>query len=225
MGIIYEERPSDSPYIESISRVRAESDCMGLIPADGNWYLFVMTLHGKTCLTVGGPITRAFTFPQVAGTEWLGIRFKLGTFMPHLPLKNLVDNVIELPEATSNSFYLKGSAWQFPTDANVETFVDRLVGDGVLLTVPVVDAALQGQPPDRSLRSVQRSFLHVTGITHTSIRQIERARQAAVLLRQGVSILDTVEQAGYFDQPHLTRSLKRFMGQTPAQIASHCLSE
>ncbi len=33
-----------------------------------------------------------------------------------------------------------------------------------------------------------------------------------------MSILDTVERAGYFDQPHLTRSLKRFIGQTPAQI-------
>jgi hypothetical protein len=37
-------------------------------------------------------------------------------------------------------------------------------------------------------------------------------------LQQGVSILDTVEQAGYFDQPHLTRSLKYLIGQTPAQI-------
>jgi hypothetical protein len=27
-----------------------------------------------------------------------------------------------------------------------------------------------------------------------------------------------MEQAGYFDQPHLTRSLKYFIGQTPAQI-------
>jgi methylphosphotriester-DNA--protein-cysteine methyltransferase len=38
------------------------------------------------------------------------------------------------------------------------------------------------------------------------------------LLQQGVSILDTVDQAGYFDQPHLTRALKHLMGQTPAQI-------
>jgi AraC-like DNA-binding protein len=26
-------------------------------------------------------------------------------------------------------------------------------------------------------------------------------------------------RAGYVDQPHLTRSLKRFVGQTPSQIA------
>jgi methylphosphotriester-DNA--protein-cysteine methyltransferase len=38
-------------------------------------------------------------------------------------------------------------------------------------------------------------------------------------LEQGVSILDTIHEAGYFDQLHLTNSLKRFLGQTPAQIA------
>ena len=31
-------------------------------------------------------------------------------------------------------------------------------------------------------------------------------------------ILDTVEEAGYFDQSHLTRSLKQWVGHTPAQI-------
>jgi methylphosphotriester-DNA--protein-cysteine methyltransferase len=50
------------------------------------------------------------------------------------------------------------------------------------------------------------------------IRQIERARYATVLLREGMSILDVVYEAGYFDQPQLTRSLKYFIGQTPTQI-------
>jgi methylphosphotriester-DNA--protein-cysteine methyltransferase len=39
------------------------------------------------------------------------------------------------------------------------------------------------------------------------------------MLQQGASILDTVYSLGYFDQPHLTHALKRFMGQTPAQFA------
>jgi AraC-like DNA-binding protein len=34
-----------------------------------------------------------------------------------------------------------------------------------------------------------------------------------------VGILDAVHEAGYFDQAHLTRSLKRLIGQTPGQIA------
>jgi len=37
-------------------------------------------------------------------------------------------------------------------------------------------------------------------------------------LKQGISILDVAHKAGYYDQAHLTRSLQRFIGQTPAQI-------
>jgi methylphosphotriester-DNA--protein-cysteine methyltransferase len=55
-------------------------------------------------------------------------------------------------------------------------------------------------------------------LTQGSIRQIERARRATILLQQGISIPDTVDQAGYADQAHLTRSLKYFIGKTPAQI-------
>ena len=40
-----------------------------------------------------------------------------------------------------------------------------------------------------------------------------------MLLRQGVPILDTVHEAGYFDQPHLTRALKTLVGATPAEIS------
>jgi methylphosphotriester-DNA--protein-cysteine methyltransferase len=50
------------------------------------------------------------------------------------------------------------------------------------------------------------------------VRQIERARYATTLLRQGLSILDVVYEAGYYDQPHLTRALKHFIGLTPAHI-------
>ncbi|MGH2410910.1 MAG: helix-turn-helix domain-containing protein, partial [Chloroflexota bacterium] len=83
---------------------------------------------------------------------------------------------------------------------------------------PVVGAALQGHLKDLSLRSLERRFLQTAGVTQSTVRQIERARSATLLLQQGVSILDTIEEAGYFDQPHLTRSLKYFIGQTPAQI-------
>lgn len=70
-----------------------------------------------------------------------------------------------------------------------------------------------------SFSTVRRRFLRATGLRPGTVRQIERARKAELLLKQGQSILDTVYEAGYFDQPHLTRSLKHFLGQTPAQIA------
>jgi methylphosphotriester-DNA--protein-cysteine methyltransferase len=47
---------------------------------------------------------------------------------------------------------------------------------------------------------------------------MERAQRASARLQQGGSILDTVFELGYYDQPHLTRALKRWIGHTPAQI-------
>ena len=71
---------------------------------------------------------------------------------------------------------------------------------GLLVRDPVVEAALHGHLTDLSVRSVQRRFLRATGLTQSAIRQIERAR-AAALLEHGVSIFDTLDQAGYVDQP------------------------
>jgi hypothetical protein len=152
------------------------------------------------------------------GAELLWIKFKLGAFMPHLPARNFLDVETILPGAASNSFWLKGSAWQFPDYENVETFVDRLVRDEVLVRDPVVDTVLQDQPQDIPSRTVRHHFLRATGLTQSHIRQFERAQRAAAFLRQGKSILDTVDEAGYFDQPHLTRSLKQWVGYTPAQL-------
>jgi methylphosphotriester-DNA--protein-cysteine methyltransferase len=126
--------------------------------------------------------------------------------------------MMDLPEARSDSFWLNSSTWQFPEYENADIFVDRLVRNELLAREPVVDTALQSDPPVLSVRSVQRRFLRATGLTRGTLSQIDRARYATSLLQQGVSILETVDRAGYADQPHLTRSLKYFIGQTPAQL-------
>jgi len=219
MIIFDEERPSDSPFVERIWRSHSEHGGSFISIAESRSEMVVTRRHGKITLTVRGPETKATPFgPCPADGEWLGIRLKLGTFLPHLPARHLVDATVTLPLATSTSFWLHGSAWQFPDYDNADTFVDRLVREGLLVREPVVREALQGHLKDLSLRSVQRRFLQAAGVTQSAARQIERARYATLLLQQGVSILDTIEEAGYFDQPHLTRSLKYFIGQTPAQI-------
>jgi AraC-like DNA-binding protein len=218
MLFTFEERPSDSPVVERIWRARSEHAGSFISLAMSHWEMVVTRQYGVTMLTVRGPETKATPLDCSGDGEWLGIRFKLGTVMPHLPASNLVDRGVNLPDAGSRSFWLHGSAWQFPDFENADTFVDWLVRDGLVVREPVVHAALQGQLKDLSLRTAQRHFLRTTGLTHSAVRQIERARYATTLLQQGVSILDVVYEAGYFDQPHLTRSLKYYIGQTPAQI-------
>jgi AraC-like DNA-binding protein len=88
----------------------------------------------------------------------------------------------------------------------------------MLVRDPLVDAVLQGRPQGLSSRTVRHRFLRATGLTRCRIRQIERAQQAATLLRRGNPISDAVHEVGYIDQPHLTRSFKQWIGHTPAQI-------
>jgi AraC-like DNA-binding protein len=228
MLIFDAERLSESPYVERVWRSHSEGAGVFRSIAESRWEMVITRFQGQISLTVRGPETRATPARYPADGEWLGIRFKLGTVMPALPASKLVDGTVtlpSLPSLASTSFWLDGTAWQFPDYDNADTFVDRLVRRGLLVREPVVRAAIQGELQDWSLRSVQRRFLQVAGVTQNAVRQIERARYAALLLRQGTSIADTIYAAGYFDQPHLTRSLTFFIGQTPAQLLRQRQSE
>ncbi|MEJ2559367.1 MAG: AraC family transcriptional regulator [Anaerolineae bacterium] len=179
MKIQIEERQSDSPFVERIWRSQTGEPGEFISIATSHWELVVWQENGTSNIALRGPETTATCAPVPADSVSFGVIFKLGTVMPHLPVRQLVDNQINLP---------------------------------------VVDAVLRGHPQELSIRTVQRRFLQATGITHNAVHQIERARHATLLLESGLSILDTVDQAGYYDQPHLTRSLKRYIGQTPTQI-------
>ena len=219
MIIFDEHRPSDSLFVERIWRCHSEGAYPFLSIAESRSELVVSKLQGKITLTVRGPETKATPLGDCpTDREWFGILFKPGTFLRHLPARNLVNGDLTLPQASRKTVWLSGSTFQFPTYENADTFVGWLVREGLLVCEPIVGAALQGQLKDLSLRSVQRRFVQSTGVTHATIRQIERARYATLLLKQGVSIVDTFLEAGYFDQAHLTRSMKYFIGQTPAQI-------
>jgi AraC-like DNA-binding protein len=219
MCLVYEERLSDAPCVELITHGRTTGAGRTIRPAECQWHLVLVKYEGKSQAIVTGPLRTSGVVSWTEGAEILWIKFKLGTFIPHLPPRKLLDVETPLPEAASNSFWLKGSAWQFPNYENADTFVERLVRANVLVQDKVVSAALQDQLPEMSSRTVRHRFLQTTGLTQNHIRQYERAQQAARLLQQGVSILDTVFELGYFDQPHLTRSLKQFIGHTPAQLA------
>jgi AraC-like DNA-binding protein len=220
MLITFADRPSDSPFIERVWR--SHSDRAGVFHsiAACHWVMVVTRLEGKACLTVRGPETKATMADLPAEGEWFGVLFKLGTFMPLMRSSDLRDrNDVTLPNATQRSFWLNGSAWEFPNFENMETFVNRLVRRGLILTDRIVEGAIRGELQEVTPRTEQRRVLRTTGLTLGAIHQIERARRATMLLQRGTPILDVVDKAGYYDQAHLTRSLRRFIGQSPARIA------
>lgn len=213
----FEERPSDSPFVERVWMT--QSDRAGSFTSISTvvWSMVISKCDGRIAMSLHGPETRATRKEFPAEAEWFGIAFKLGTFVPQLPPSAFIDDIF-LPDGSGCSFSLGHSAWQFPNYENADTFVDRLVRAGVLVHDPLLNAVQQGHSPSLSLRMVQYRARRSIGLSQRTIRQIERARYAATLLKQGVSIFDTVYEAGYSDQPHLTRSLKHFIGLTPAEI-------
>src|SRR5256886_5983074 len=157
MLLTFEDRLSDSPFVERVWR--SHSDCAGvfLSVASSHFEIAVTRHRGKTFLTLRGPETKATVVDCPAEGDWLGIRFKVATFMPQLTPGQLLDGKdVTLPDATSRSFWLNGSAWEYPDFENAETFVKRLVRKGILTRDSAVDAAVRGQGHALSLRSAQR---------------------------------------------------------------------
>jgi hypothetical protein len=222
MFLRFADRRSDSPYIERVWRGRSDDGGPFVSVAASHLELVVTRLGDLTKVTLRGPETLATTIDCPPDGEWAAIRFRLGVHMPALPTHLLVDHRdVDLPVAADGSFALLGSRWPLPDLENAERYVDALARRGVIARDGVVEAAIRGGQQRLTSRSVQRHFRRTTGMTHGRFRQIERARQATILLRDGASILDTVHEAAYFDQAHLTRSFKVLIGETPASVMRH----
>ncbi|MEV5894347.1 helix-turn-helix domain-containing protein [Nonomuraea fuscirosea] len=239
MGLDIVSRPSDSPYIDRVWRSRSDDVCQMTAVAAASWDLVFWERHGEVSAAVVGPETAASPAPVPEEATFFGITFAVGTTMPHLPAGRLVNSAAELAGTTRRSFQLKGSIWRLPGYDDAEAFVRRLVREEILVRDPLVAAvhragspeAHQGASPPAyahqtapgasrvSERTVQRRFLAATGLTRGAARQIDRARRAAVLIQAGVPARDVVHRLGYFDQPHLARSLTRFVGRTATELS------
>jgi helix-turn-helix protein len=215
-----ERHSSPSPYVQEAWRSWSEPEASFISVAATRWAMVVTRTRHGVRLTLRGPETRATAVPIPQDAEFFGIDFSLGTFMPMLLPRQLVDRSADLPLATPSSFWLDGSVWELPRLENTDVFVDRLARAGLLIHDPVVSAALEGEVDGLSGRSIERRVSRATGLTQGAIRQIRRANRALDLLARGVPALDAAGQIGYADQAHLVRSLRRFIGQTPSQLAT-----
>jgi AraC-like DNA-binding protein len=216
---VLDEWGSDSGFVEKAWRANSEPEPFFISVAASNWQVVVTTQRDITQLTLRGPETRATVTAIPADAEFFGIVFSLGTFVPAIPLTRLVDRAVTLPSAAPSAVWLDGSRWEVPTPGNADVFVDRLVRQGLVVRDLVVAESLRAEVDGVSTRTLQRRVARATGLTRRTIRQIVRAEKAVDALGQGLSPRDAALQLGYADQAHLTRSLQRFIGQTPAHVA------
>lgn len=213
-----EARSSRSHLVDQTWQSRSVPERSFISVAATHWEMVVTRQRGAARLTVRGPETAATTVPIPREAGFFGIQFSPGTFMPDLPPGQLVDRTLTLPPATGTSFWLDGSAWVVPGPDDADDFVHRLVRAGLLVHDPIVAEALSGEVQGLSNRSVERRVARATGLNRGAIERIRRAERAVELLSRGVPPADVASRTGYADQPHLTRSLRRFVGQTPSQI-------
>jgi hypothetical protein len=102
--------------------------------------MVVTRLHRRAFLTVRGPETSATPVDCPSDGDWVGVRFKLGTVWPAFLPGTLRDRRdVTLAEASTRSFWLSGSAWEYPTYENADTFVARLVHKGLIARDLVVE--------------------------------------------------------------------------------------
>ena len=91
--------------------------------------------------------------------------------------------------------------------------IDETPGAAMPLAVLASHAGLS---PSRLIDAFKRDI----GMTPHAYQRAARLEAAKRLLRRGEAPAIVAAEAGFFDQPHLTRTFKRFVGVTPARYAS-----
>jgi AraC-like DNA-binding protein len=212
------DRSSDSIHVERVWRSEGGGPSRMLSVANSNWELVVAHVGGEVNVAIRGPETRTTLVEIPAVDHAVGIVFAHGTAMPHLPVGALVDRAVAA-HASNRRVALAGDAWELPTFENAEDFVGQLGRAGLLRRDALVSEVAAGaEDHGLTARSLQRRVAASTGLTAGTIRQIERARHAATLLQTGARAMDVVHRLGYYDQPHMARSLTRFIGRTASEL-------
>ncbi|MFG3558141.1 helix-turn-helix domain-containing protein [Micromonospora sp. NPDC047557] len=218
MGLQFTTRRSDSPWVDTVWTCTSEQTTSMTSVAGARWGLVFWEQAGRTYSGITGPETRTGTAPVPQGATFTGIEFAVGTSLRAVPAPTLVDGGIGLPDTTHRTFRLDGARWETPGPDDVEALVDRLVRAGTVVRDLLVVDVLRGHRPAASERTVERRFRAATGLSRGAVRQIERARTAAELLAAGDPTAHVVAKLDYYDEPHLARALRAYVGRTVGQL-------
>ena len=215
-----QERVADSPLVASIRRVRYRASTRETVLPDGSWDLLFMRQAGGPLIVVQtGQIAAPLQAEHQAGDEMLVVAFKPEVYLPRLPGQQTFQRGVSRPVERDRSFWIDSDRLEVPSFDNVEQLVAAMARKGLIERDLVVARALQGASLRLDERSIQRHFAAVTGLSFKGFQQIARAREAARLLLSGRSPAQVAAELAFTDQSHLTHSLKRLLGQTPAQLA------
>lgn len=219
---MYIQKKSSLAPINCVWYALVEHDGTYTDPANEYWSLgFIKHTNGSVSVELYGPSLQPRTLDGHKGEEYWGIEFMAYVTLGATDKGEILNAHMPL-RGTGASFEIEGRRYPIPSYEELETFVQQLQADGIILADERMYRALQGDDIGLSERSRQRRFKQITGLTKKQIEQLARARHAFYLLQSGNSPTQAALAAGYADQSHMTRSLKLLRGETPAQImAAH----
>jgi hypothetical protein len=186
---------------------------------DGCWDLVVLKRRSGTMVLQTGLITAPVPLEFAEGEEYLCISLKASAFVPTHPGAKMLDQGVPRPLTSARAFWFENERFEVPTYENAEALIERLAKAGHLRVDELVEGILEAKPKAATLRTLQRRFLQVTGLTWKHLEQIHRAQAARADLAVGVDAAEVATRFGFSDQAHLIRSMRRFFGQTPRAIA------
>jgi AraC-like DNA-binding protein len=162
---------------------------------------------------------RARVVEGYVGAYYWGVELAAHVAIPGVPKRAIMGETVVLP-VDDGLVELGGRRWPVPGWSDLEAWVNRLAERGGLLVDEEIRRALLGERVGASERTWQRRYRRTVGITSQQIDQLRRAQRAYVLLQTGLTPAEAAAEAGFADQPHLTRALRLIRGQTPAAIIS-----
>lgn len=217
---MYEEHHPDSPVLECVWQAQATRDERYLVPAVEFWDLwFVRQSGGELLAGLSGPTLGHRWIRSTIGEHSWGVQLKAHVSLPGVSKQLLLGGEQQLG-VEAGHVTLAQHAVPLPEFTDLEAFTDRLLELDVLRCDDDVRRMLSDDDAGYSERHRQRRVRAATGLTRKQIEQLSRAREAYALLMQGVPPIECAARCGFADQAHLTRSLRAFHGQTPAQVLS-----
>lgn len=184
---LYEERGSESPFIECTYRARAVNDERYLVPATEHWDIwFGREPDGETIAGLSGPSLGHRWVASVVGQYGWGVQLRAHMVVLGVSKRLLLGGEAKLP-VVGGRIELSEQWVTVPDFDELDTFVDDLVARGILRSDDDVRRALSGDESGYSERQWQRRARETTGMTRKQIAQITRARQAFELLQQGLT--------------------------------------
>lgn len=201
-----------------------------VVPADG----CVDLILRDGWVDVAGPSTRWLTTGRDGASGSLGLRLPPGRagHLLGVDLHEFADQLVPLDDLVGRGLAMRLHEAMIPLEAGA--------GDhGALISIAaegtessrwsesVRKAAAEATPAEDvaaarsgSARSFRRRMLATFGYGYATLVRLERAHRAQTLLLSGSPIASAAAEAGFADQPHLSREFRRLVGERPAQFAA-----